>query len=68
MEIKILLILLIVICVIELLNLIMKFKNKKTEDKIDEKKIDAIRKREEGFRNVMEYDYDVAIGRRVSGE
>ena len=46
----------------------MKFKNKKTEDKIDEKKIEAIRKREEGFRNVMEYDYDVAIGRRVSGE
>jgi len=31
-----------------------------------EQEIEALRKRDEGFSNIMDYDYNVAIGKRVN--
>ena len=31
-----------------------------------EQEIEVLKKREEGFSNIMDYDYNVAIGKRVS--
>lgn len=31
-----------------------------------EQEIEVLRKRNEGFQNVMDYDYNVAIGKRVN--
>lgn len=43
-------------------------KSNKNIDDIDSKKLHLMKLREEGFQNVMTYDYDVALGRRMSGE
>jgi hypothetical protein len=67
MEMKILIIVLIALGVIQIFQIILKIKGSNV-DKRTEKELELIKKREEGFRNVMEYDYDVALGRRISGE
>ena len=67
MEMKILIIVLIALGVIQIFQIVLKIKGNNI-DKRTEKELELIKKREEGFRNVMEYDYDVALGRRMSGE
>ena len=36
-----------------------------TKEEIDEKKLKEIKRRQEGLENIMNYDYDKAIERRV---
>ena len=43
-----------------------KLNNKPKAQLHTEQELNALRKRNEGFTNIMDYDYNVAIGKRVN--